>query len=162
MYLMPLTCKLEVKSLSRVRLFATPWTVAYQAPPSMGFSRQGYWSRLSEQKWQISYYICFTIIKNNKLGTSLVVRTRRSDWTEKPGMRRVTSSRSNVRSFKAAELLSEPRPARCWNGSSVLLAKLSHRRTGGFGGGVLLVCVCQVHLSPDQHPRCQACSTQWG
>ena len=30
----------EVKSLSRVRLFATPWTVAYQAPPSMGFSRQ--------------------------------------------------------------------------------------------------------------------------
>ena len=36
----------EVKSLSRVRLFATPWTVAYQAPPSMGFSRQEYWSRL--------------------------------------------------------------------------------------------------------------------
>ena len=34
----------KVKSLSRVRLFATPWTVAYQAPPSMGFSRQGYWS----------------------------------------------------------------------------------------------------------------------
>ena len=30
----------KVKSLSRVRLFATPWTVAYQAPPSMGFSRQ--------------------------------------------------------------------------------------------------------------------------
>ena len=34
----------EVKSLSRVRLFATPWTVAYQAPLSMGFSRQQYWS----------------------------------------------------------------------------------------------------------------------
>ena len=34
----------KVKSLSRVRLFATPWTVAYQAPPSMGFSRQEYWS----------------------------------------------------------------------------------------------------------------------
>ena len=34
----------EVKSLSRVRLFATPWTVAHQAPPSMGFSRQEYWS----------------------------------------------------------------------------------------------------------------------
>ena len=33
-----------VKSLSRVRLFATPWSVAYQAPPSMGFSRQEYWS----------------------------------------------------------------------------------------------------------------------
>ena len=36
----------EVKSLSRVQLFATPWTVAHQAPPSMGFSRQEYWSGL--------------------------------------------------------------------------------------------------------------------
>ena len=33
-----------MKSLSCVRLFATPWTVAYRAPLSMGFSRQGYWS----------------------------------------------------------------------------------------------------------------------
>ena len=33
-----------MKSLSRVQLFATPWTVAYQALPSMGFSRQEYWS----------------------------------------------------------------------------------------------------------------------
>ena len=38
--------KVKVKSLSRVRLFATPWTVAYQAPRSMGFSRQEYWSGL--------------------------------------------------------------------------------------------------------------------
>ena len=36
----------KVKSLSRVRLFETPWTVAYQAPSSMGFSRQEYWSGL--------------------------------------------------------------------------------------------------------------------
>ena len=35
-----------VKLLSCVWLFATPWTVAHQAPPSMGFSRQGYWSGL--------------------------------------------------------------------------------------------------------------------
>ena len=34
----------KVKLLSRVQLFATPWTVAYQAPPSMGFSKQEYWS----------------------------------------------------------------------------------------------------------------------
>ena len=34
---------MKVKLLSRVRLLATPWTAAYQAPPSMGFSRQ-YWS----------------------------------------------------------------------------------------------------------------------
>ena len=35
---------MKVKSLSRVLLLATPWTAAYQAPPSMGFSRQEYWS----------------------------------------------------------------------------------------------------------------------
>ena len=38
--------KVKVKSLSHVRLFETPWTVAYQASPSMGFSRQEYWSGL--------------------------------------------------------------------------------------------------------------------
>ena len=37
---------MKVKSLSCVRLFETPWTVAYQALPSMGFSRQEYWSGL--------------------------------------------------------------------------------------------------------------------
>ena len=36
----------KVKSLSRVRLFVTPWTVAYQAPPSMGFYMQEYWTGL--------------------------------------------------------------------------------------------------------------------
>ena len=35
---------LLLSCFSRVRLFATPWTSAYQAPPSMGFSRQEYWS----------------------------------------------------------------------------------------------------------------------
>ena len=34
----------NVKLLSHIQLFMTPWTVAYQAPPSMGFSRQEYWS----------------------------------------------------------------------------------------------------------------------
>ena len=38
--------KVKVKSLSCVGLFATPWTAAHQAPPSMGFSRQEYWSGL--------------------------------------------------------------------------------------------------------------------
>ena len=35
---------MKVKSLSCVQLFATPWTAAHQAPPSMGFARQEYWS----------------------------------------------------------------------------------------------------------------------
>ena len=41
-----LSLKVKVKSLSCVRPLATPWTAAYQAPPSMGFSRQEYWSGL--------------------------------------------------------------------------------------------------------------------
>ena len=38
--------KVEVKSFSHVQIFVTPWTVAYNAPPSMGFSRQEYWCGL--------------------------------------------------------------------------------------------------------------------
>ena len=41
-----MSLKKKVKSLSRVGFFATPWTVTYQAPLSMGFSRQEYWSGL--------------------------------------------------------------------------------------------------------------------
>ena len=47
--------KVKVKSLSRVQLLATPWTAAYQAPLSMGFSRQEYWSGVplpSPKYWQ--------------------------------------------------------------------------------------------------------------
>ena len=45
--------KVKGKSLSRVRLFVTPWTAAYQAPPSMGFSRQE-WLNISKIKfWKI-------------------------------------------------------------------------------------------------------------
>ena len=43
--------KVKVKSLSCVRLLATPWTAAYQAPPSMGFARQEYWSGLPLPSW---------------------------------------------------------------------------------------------------------------
>ena len=46
MTLTVLKVKVKVKLLSRVRLFATPWTVAHQTSPSMGFSRQEYWSGL--------------------------------------------------------------------------------------------------------------------
>ena len=46
LYLLSPYCQVKVKLLSHVQLFATPWTVAYQAPPSRGFSRQEYWSGL--------------------------------------------------------------------------------------------------------------------
>ena len=50
--------KVKVKSFSRVWLLATPWTAAYQAPPSMGFSGQQYWSRVplpSPNEWLSCY-----------------------------------------------------------------------------------------------------------
>ena len=51
--------KSEVKSLSRVRLLATPWTAAHQAPPSMGFSRQEYWSGVPLPSPRSLLVICF-------------------------------------------------------------------------------------------------------
>ena len=52
--------KVKVKSLSRVRLLATPWTATHQAPPSMGFSRQEYWSGvpLPSPSWGIDLDYC--------------------------------------------------------------------------------------------------------
>ena len=44
-------------SLSRVRLFTTPWTAAYQGPPSMGFSRQEYWSGVPLPSLRIFHYL---------------------------------------------------------------------------------------------------------
>ena len=44
--MIPLFAKVKVKSLSHVRLFVTPWTVAHEAPISIEFSRQEYWSEL--------------------------------------------------------------------------------------------------------------------
>ena len=54
--------KVKVKSLSCIRLFATPWTEAYQAPPSMGFSGQEYWRGVplpspSEAWWATIYRV---------------------------------------------------------------------------------------------------------
>ena len=49
---------LLLSSFSRVQLFATPWTAAYQAPLSMGFSRQEYWSRVplpSMESWWVAF-----------------------------------------------------------------------------------------------------------
>ena len=54
--------KVKVKSLSRVRLLATPWTAAHQASPSMGFSRQEYWSGVPLTAFQNNVIFCFFFI----------------------------------------------------------------------------------------------------
>ena len=50
--------KVKVKSFSHVRLFTTPWTEAHQAPPSMGFSRQEYWSGVPWPSPICSHNVC--------------------------------------------------------------------------------------------------------
>ena len=59
---------MKVKSLGHVQLLATPWTAAFQAPPSMGFSRQEYWSEVplpSPTLTLISFFF-FTSLNANK------------------------------------------------------------------------------------------------
>jgi len=60
--------KMKVKLLSRVRLLATPWTAAYQAPPSMGFSRQEYWRGVP-----LPFSPSFATLKQKKAVTSFAV-----------------------------------------------------------------------------------------
>ena len=70
--------EVRVKSLSRVRLFATPWTVAYQAPLSMGFSRQEYWSGLPFPSPGDHFHVCvrrwasYTDMKGTQVGPCLL------------------------------------------------------------------------------------------
>ena len=54
--------KMKVKSLSHARLLATPWTAAYQAPPSMGFSRQEYWSGVPSPSLHFKLPTCYSAI----------------------------------------------------------------------------------------------------
>ena len=52
---------MKVKSLSRVRFLATPWTAAYQAPPSIRFSRQEYWSGVPSPSLLLQHSAFFTV-----------------------------------------------------------------------------------------------------
>ena len=54
--------KVKVKLLSRVWLFGIPWTAAYQAPPSMGFSRQEYWSGVPSPSLKLNISLSFNFV----------------------------------------------------------------------------------------------------
>ena len=75
------TWKVKVKLLSRVPLFATPWTAAYQAPPSTGFSRQEYWSGAPLPSLPNDHSLLLVIwIQPTVAGVFLLVDERLSFW----------------------------------------------------------------------------------
>ena len=71
---------MKVKSLSRVRLFETPWTAAYQASPSIVFSRQEYWSGVPLPSPNLVvktiYKVTISAKEENKVGNNIGNRTR--------------------------------------------------------------------------------------
>ena len=81
--------KSERESLSRVRLFTTPWTAAHQAPPSMGLSRQEYWSGVPSPSPSVLYckslQSCPTLcdpINGSPLGSPIpgILKARTLEW----------------------------------------------------------------------------------
>ena len=75
--------KVKVKSLSHVWLLGTPWTAAYQAPVSMGFSRQEYWSGVPLPSPKYCYHLYVESKKYNKLLNVTEKKKRRSRLTDK-------------------------------------------------------------------------------
>ena len=73
--------EVKVKSLSRVRLLATPWTAAHQAPPSMGFSSQEYWSGVPlKYSTHMCKYNKYIWLKNNYEVNTCVPTTQLRHW----------------------------------------------------------------------------------
>ena len=77
--------EVKVKSLSHVRLVTTPWTAAYQAPPSMGFSRLEYWSGVplpslvgTHDMLEISPWLVYKLQKFGKLAVCRNISTNRT------------------------------------------------------------------------------------
>ena len=100
--------KVKVKSLSRVRLLATPWTAAYQAPPFMGFSKQEYWSGVPlpspfalHIRWQKYWSFSFSIRSSNVYSGLISFRI---DWFELLAVQGTLKSLFQHHSLKASIL----------------------------------------------------------
>ena len=82
-----------MKSLSCVRLLETPWMVAYQAPPSMGFSRQGYWSGVPLPSPSLPLHSSFVSIQFSSVAQSCPTLCNPMNCST-PGLLSITNSRS--------------------------------------------------------------------
>ena len=77
---------MKVKLLSRVGLFMTPWMAAYQAPPSVGFSRQEYWSGVPLPPPSAEYLWEFPLLPTDEdMATYSSILAWRIPWAEEPG-----------------------------------------------------------------------------
>ena len=104
---------MKVKSLSRVRLLATPWTVAHQAPPSMGFSRQEYWRgvplpSLLETPVSCDFQsMCVSFHEYAHMYTHVCIRVHRSP-TSRPRTRTYCQISSNIEVHSKSNVLESP------------------------------------------------------
>ena len=84
--------KVEVKSLSRVRLLATPWTAAYQAPPSIGFSRQDYWLLVICYDFYTTCHIFCKSTRKRRLCPGLQNGLSETNWRQEGCWRKIGST----------------------------------------------------------------------
>ena len=81
--------KMKVKSLSRVRPSVTPWTEAFQAPPSMGFSRLEYWSGVPLPSPAVQETWVQFLGREDPLEKEMAIHSStiawKIPWTEEPG-----------------------------------------------------------------------------
>ena len=91
--------KVKVKSLSRVLLLATPWTAAHQAPPSMGFSRQEYWSGVPLPSPNFFFFFCCWSTSIDFLDVFIIL----SDYFE--FFRYIITDLTSYKEFKMVQLL---------------------------------------------------------
>ena len=102
--------KVKVKSLSRVRPSATPWTAAYQAPLSMGFSRQEYWSGVPSPSPKQYIYMCVCMY------IYIYIHTHRCTWYVSYTISFMNLSKSIYRASQVA-LVVKDLPAREGDGT---------------------------------------------
>ena len=106
--------KVKVMSLSRVRLLATPWTAAYQAPPSMGFSRQEYWSGVPLPSLTLAFSI--SVSNNSTLqGTQFKNKQIKFSFLDSPLILHMHSQNSVISTLKSMSRIQSPLTCNCWN-----------------------------------------------
>ena len=96
--------KVKVKSLSRVRLLATSWTAAYQAPPSMGFSRREYWSGVPLPSPYIRWDGCYWYLQDIP-SKCRGIHLLKSTWNILR-IDHILGHKSNLSKFKKIEIIS--------------------------------------------------------